>query len=126
MTPSLIKSYEASAAVAGCRIVAFSDTSASSKVAQAATSTAPAIGISGPLGAALGEMCDTILDGQADLDLGGTVTTGSPLMADASGKGIAAVAATATTRRVIGFALEPGVAGDRIKVRVCPSLLDRA
>lgn len=126
MTPSLIKSYEATAAVAGFRIVAFSEVAASSKVAQAATSTAPAIGVSGPLGAALGEMCDTVLDGQADLDLGGTVTAGAPIMSDASGKGIAAVAAAATTRRVVGFALEPGVAGDRIKVRVSPSLLDRA
>ena len=126
MTPSLIKSYEASALIEPCRIVAFSDVSASSKVAKAAVATAPAIGVSGPLGGALGEMCDVILDGQADLDIAATVTAGAPLMSDASGKGIVAAAATATTNRVIGFALEPGLSGDRIKIRVTPSLLDRA
>ena len=36
-----------------------------------------------------------------------------------------ATAAAMTTRRVIGFALEPGVSGDLIWVNVAPSLLDR-
>lgn len=123
MTPTLIKSFEASAAIAGYRILAFSDTAASSKIAQSSSATLPAIGISGPLGAALGEMCDTILDGVAELDLGGTVTAGAPLMADADGKGIAATASAGATRRVACFALQPGVSGDRIQVRVAPSLL---
>ncbi len=126
MTTPLIKSYEASAAILANRIVVFSDVSASSKVATAAAATTPAIGISGELGAALGEMCDTILSGLARLKLGGTVTAGAPIMSDANGAGIAAAAASATTRRVIAFALEPGVSGDIIWVNVAPSLLDRA
>ena len=125
MTTPLIKSYEASAIVRPNRIVVFSDVSASSKVAEAAAATTPAIGVSGPLGAALGEMCDAILGGLAQLKLGGTVTAGAPIMSDASGAGIAAVAQAATTRRVVGFALEPGVSGDVIWVNVNPSLLDR-
>ncbi len=126
MTTPLIKSYEASAAVLPNRIVVFSDVSASSKVAAAAAATTPAIGVSGPMGAALGEMCDVILGGLAQLKLGGTVTAGGPIMSDANAAGIAAVAASASTRRVIGFALEPGVSGDVIWVNVNPSLLDRA
>lgn len=126
MTPTLIKSYEASAAIEAFRIVAFSDTAASSKVAKAAANTDPAIGVSGPMGAAQGEMCDVFLDGQAELDIAGTVTAGAPLMSDSAGKGVAAAANAASTRRVIGFALEPGVSGDRIKIRVAPSLLYRA
>lgn len=123
MSTPLIKSYEASAAIGANRIVVFSDVSASSKVALAAAATTPAIGISGPLDAALGEMCDVTLGGLAQLVLGGTVTAGAPIMADADGAGIAAAAAASTTRRVICFALEPGVSGDLIWVNVVPSLL---
>lgn len=126
MTTPLIKSYEASAIVSPRRIVAFSDVAASSKVAMAATALVPAIGVSGALGAALGEMCDTVLSGATQLELGGTVTAGGPLMSDATGRGIAAVATASATRRVIAFALEPGVVGDIIWVHVAPSLLDRA
>lgn len=126
MTTPLIKSYEASAAIAGRRIVAFSDAAASSKVATAATATAPAIGISGPMDAAVGEMCDVVLGGLAQLELGGTVTAGGPIMADAEGAGIAALPAASTTRRIVAYALEPGVSGDVIWVNVAPSLLDRA
>lgn len=126
MTTPLIKSYEASAAIGANRIVVFSDVAASSKVATAAAATTPAIGVSGAMGAALGEMCDVILGGLAQLKLGGTVNAGGPIMSDANGAGIAAVAAAATTRRVVAFALEPGVSGDLIWVNVNPSLLDRA
>lgn len=122
----MIKSFEASAAIGACRIVAFSDTAASSKIAVATAATAAAIGVSGPLDATKGEMCDVTMSGMARLKLGGTVTAGAPLMADAAGAGIAAVAAAGTTRRVVAFALEPGVSGDIIAVHVAPSLLDRA
>lgn len=126
MIPAFIKSYEASAIVAPRRIVVFSDTAASDKVAMAAAATTPAIGVSGPMGAALGEQCDTVLIGLASLELGGTVTAGAPLMADANGRGVVATAAAATTRRVIGFAMAPGVSGDIIDIMVQPHLLDRA
>ena len=125
MTTPLIKSYEASAAIPANSIVVFSDVSASSKVAPAAAATTPAIGVSGPLATALGGMCDVTLSGLAQVELGGTVTAGAPIMADATGAGIAATATAMTTRRVIGFALEPGVSGDLIWVNVAPSLLDR-
>ncbi|MEZ5752852.1 MAG: hypothetical protein R3D60_13110 [Paracoccaceae bacterium] len=125
MTP-FIKSYEASAAVAANRIVVFSDVSASSKVATAAAATTPAIGVAGPMDTAAGGMCDVILGGIATLKLGGTVTAGAPIMSDANGAGIAAAAASGETRRIVGFALEPGVSGDLISVNVAPSLLHLA
>ncbi|WP_288994756.1 capsid cement protein [uncultured Gemmobacter sp.] len=126
MIPTFIRAFEASAAIAGRRIVAFSDAAASSKIAQAATATAPALGVSEAMGAEAGGMCDVVLAGMAAVDLGGTVTAGAPLMADAEGKAIAASAAAATTRRVVGFAIQPGVAGDIIDIWLAPSLLDRA
>lgn len=126
MIPLFIRAFEASAAIAGNRIVMFSDTAASSKIATANSATAPAFGISDSVGAALGEMCDVHLAGLASVVLGGTVTAGAPLMSDANGGAIAATAAAASTRRVIGFATQPGVAGDIIDVWLSQSLLDRA
>lgn len=126
MSAALIKSYLASAAVGGSRIVAFSDPAATNKVATASDAVVPAFGVSGQLDTVAGEMCDVILGGLAQLKLGGTVTAGAPIMSDANGAGIAAAAAASATRRVVGFALEPGVSGDIIWVNVAPSLLDRA
>lgn len=54
MNPTFTKAYEASAAITGNRIVVFSDTAASSKVAMAAAATTPAIGVSDAMGAASG------------------------------------------------------------------------
>lgn len=126
MIPLFIRAFEASAVVAPYRIVAFSDAAASSKIAQAAVATAPAIGVSDAMGAGIGDMCDVHLAGLASVVLGGTVTAGAPLMSDANGAGIAATAAAAQTRRVIGFATQPGVAGDIVDVWLSQSLLDRA
>lgn len=126
MIPTFVRSFEASAAITGNRIVKFSDVAASSKVALAAAATDPAIGVSDSMGAALGEMCDVHMAGLVSVILGGTVTAGAPLMADANGAAIAAVATASTTRRVIGFATQPGVSGDIIDAWLNPSLLDRA
>lgn len=125
MKPTFTRAFETSAAVAGCRIVVFSDTAASARIAQAAAATTPAIGISDAMGAPSGGLCDVHMAGEVPLQLGGTVTAGAPLMADANACGVAATATAATTRRVVGFALEPGVAGDIIKVWLAQGLLDR-
>jgi hypothetical protein len=126
MIPSFIRAFEAGAVIAGRRIVAFSDVAVSSKIAQAAIATAPAIGVSEAMGAPAGGMCDVIMAGMAHVELGAVVTAGQPLMADANGRAIPAIAAATTTRRVIGFALQPGVSGDIIDVWLAPGLLDRA
>lgn len=126
MTPLLIKSYEASAAIGGNRIVAFSDVAASAKIAVAASAIVPAIGVSDAMGADAGGMCDVVLAGVVPVVAGGVVTAGAPLMSDAAGAAIVATALAATTRRIIGFALQPGVAGDLIHICLSQSLLDRA
>lgn len=126
MNPGFTKAYEASAAILGCRIVVFSDTAASSKIATAAAATTPTLGISDAMGAPLDGMCDVHRSGLVPVELGGTVTAGAPLMADADGRAITATALAATTRRVIGYADAPGVVGDIIPAWLAPSLLDRA
>lgn len=126
MIPQFTKSYAASAVITAYRIVCFSDAAASTKVAMATTNLVPAIGVSDEMGAAVGDQCDIHLAGLASVELGAAVTAGQPLMSDATGRAIPAVAAAASTRRVIGLAHAPGVAGDIIDVWLAPSLLDRA
>lgn len=126
MIPTFTRSLQASAAITGRRIVKFSDAAASSKVAMASAATDPCIGVADPLGAESGGLCDVHIAGQVSLELGGTVTAWAPLMADAQARGIAATATAASTRRIIGFAMEPGVVGDFIDAWLIPSLLDRA
>jgi len=126
MIPTFIRAYETSAAVAGCRIVKFSDAASSNKVAQADSTTSASLGVSDAMGADIGGMCDVHRGGLVSVELGGTVTAGAPLTADADGKAIAAVAAAGTTIRVIGLADEPGIAGDVIDAFLSPALLHQA
>jgi hypothetical protein len=123
MIQGMIKSYEASATVDPYTIAVFSETSTTRRVAKAAANTTPAIGVFGAFGGVAGDMVDVHLSGLASVRLGGTVTAGAPLMSDASGKAVVATAAATTTRRIIGFAHEPGVADDIIDVWLAPGLL---
>lgn len=125
MIPTFTRAYEASADVIGRRFVRFSDTAASQKVAQASANTQPIMGVSDAMGALSGGMCDVHRSGLVSIELGGTVTAGTPLTSDANGKAIAAVAASGTQVRIGGFADQPGVAGDIIDMWFAPSLLDR-
>lgn len=112
--PTFIRSYEASADVAGNRIVKFSDTASSSKVAQGAANTDPLMGVSDRMGASAGDMLDVHRAGLAPVQLGGTVAAGDKLTSDADGKAIKAVAADDTTVTIIGTAEQPGVEDDII------------
>jgi hypothetical protein len=126
MIQGFIKSYEASAAATPRRIARFSDVAASQKVADASANTQALIGVFDGMGADAGGMADVHLSGLASVELGGTVAAGAPLTSDASGRAIAAVAASATQVRIIGFAHAPGVVGDIVDVWLAPGLLDRA
>lgn len=128
MIPTFIRAYEISATVRPFRIARFSDVAASQKVAEATANTQPLIGVFDKLAsqAAVGQMVDVHRSGLVSVELGGTVTAGQPLTADAQGRAIAAVAAPATQVRIIGFADQPGVVGDVIDAWIEPSLLDRA
>jgi hypothetical protein len=112
--PTFTRAYEASADVLGYRIVKFSDVSTSSKVATAAASTSPLIGVSDAQGASSGDMLDVHRAGLAPVQLGGSVSAGDPLTADEDGKAIKAVAADDTTIVIIGTAEQPGVEDDII------------
>lgn len=118
MVPTLTIAYEASAAVEGFRIARFSDAANSSRIAHAAANTDAILGVTDRVGAAQGGMADVHMDGTADCLLGGTVVAGAALTADSEGRAIASTAGAG--RRIVGFALEPGVSGDIIKVRVAP------
>lgn len=123
MIPTFTRSYEASAAVAGYRIVKFSDAASSSKVAHAAANTDPLMGVSDAMGADIGGMADVHRGGLVSVQLGGAVNAGDPLTSDANGKAIAAAAAVATTVRIIGYADAPGVADDIIDAFLAPGIL---
>lgn len=123
MNPTFIRSYKASAAITGNRIVAFSDAANSSKVAQATGSSSPLCGIADRLDAAQDAMCDVHRGGICEARLGGTVEAGDPLTADADGKAIKAEAAAGTTVWIVGYADAPGVADDIIDVLFAPGVL---
>lgn len=117
----LDKNYVAEAAIAACRIVKFG--SADGQVVQAAAATDSLIGVCEMVGPALGERCDVIKSGIADVELGGTVTRGAAITADANGKGVAAAPAAGSNARIIGFAEVSGVSGDIIPVLVAPGVM---
>lgn len=121
--PTFIRSYVCSAAIAPFLIVKFSDAANSSKIAAAAAATDPLWGVSDAMGGVQDGPCDVILSGLGEVTLGGTVSAGDPLTSDADGKAVKCVGAAGEVRRIVGFAEQPGVAGDRIQARISPSIL---
>ncbi len=116
MIPTFTRAYEAAAAIGGNLIVAFAAPSTARTVTPAATATAPFAGVSDAMGADLGGMCDVHCGGLVAVKLGGTVTAGQPITSNAAGLGIAAAPGAGASMNIIGFADEPGVAGDIIDV----------
>lgn len=111
MTPTLIKSYKAEAAISPCRIV--KPGAADYGLLQAAAATDANFGVSVEnITAATNDMVDVIHHGVANVEYGGTVTRGGPLTADASGRAVAAAPAAGTNNRIIGYALVSAVVGD--------------
>lgn len=125
MIPTLIRAYEASAAIAAYKIVKFSDVAASTKVATSAANADPIAGVSGSIGGAIGDMVDLTLSGIGLVTLGGTVTAGAMLTSDASGNAIVAAPTAGVLMSTIGRAMAPGVAGDIIEVLVVNSAFYR-
>lgn len=117
---TLIVSYPASAAVTAKRIVKFSDTTATNKVALASAATDPLLGLSDAMGAPSGGMADIILAGLGEVVLGGTVAAGDKLTSDSAGAAVKCTAATNTRKEFVATALLPGVSGD-----IIPCLVER-
>jgi hypothetical protein len=115
------------------RIVRLSSAAGSNKVTQAAAATTPFYGISGQgtrwaaiegtslndgYHAISGENCKVFVIGDAaPLNLGGTVNAGDLITSNGSGQGIAT---TTDANFVIGTALQSGVSGEDIMVRIQP------
>ena len=113
MIPLLVRAFEASAVIAAFKIVKFSDTAASSKVATASVNTDPIAGVTGSIGAAaIGDLADLTLLGIGLVTAGGTITAGALLTTDASGNAIVAVPTAGVFMSIIGKALAPAVSGD--------------
>ena len=70
-----------------------------------------------------GEMVDLDLRPIAEVKLGGAVTRGQPITANAVGKGVAAAPAAGSNVRIIGFALKSGAADDVITYLRAPGVM---
>lgn len=120
----LIKTYNAGAAVAASRFVKFG--AADGEVIQATDSSAPIVGVSEKVGVSQADFdagrkrIDIVQDRIAYLELGGVVTRGDWLTADAIGKGVAANLAAVGSIHCGAKALASGVSGDIILVQVFP------
>lgn len=118
-----ITPFTATAAVAGRRIVKHG--AADDTVVQATAATELFAGVSDPMGAAAGKVCDVHQDGIAEVEYGGNVTRGQPLTADANGRAILANPAAGATVEIIGHAQVSGVSGDFGRVLIGRSTFTR-
>lgn len=118
MSKIVHESYKAEAAVGAFLIVKYGAADAACTPSTAAADAH--IGAADSLPKAIGEMVDVAVGRFGEVRLGGAVTRGAALTADANSK---AVATTTTGHRIIGFAEQSGAADDVIKFRVAPGVL---
>jgi hypothetical protein len=122
VTPLLIKSFKASAAIGGYLIAKADATNKT--VSAAAAATDRLVGITDGLGVEAGGMADLVQVGWAELKLGGNVAFGNRLTADANGCGVAVTAPDyAASACTIAVAMDDGVSGDIIPVLLAPGIL---
>lgn len=114
----LTKSYTAEGAISANSIVKVGANDYG--ILQGAAATDKLIGITTEIAASSGERTDVVLEGIADLKLGGTVARGDLVTSDASGQGVTAAPAAGSNNRIVGMAIISGVAGDIIPVKVAP------
>ncbi|OYZ76083.1 MAG: hypothetical protein B7X88_22365 [Polaromonas sp. 17-63-33] len=88
--------------------------------ALAAAPTDLLLGTNDALPKEIGEQVDYPTAGTGQVKLGGIVTRGQPITADAASKGVAAAPAAGANNRIIGFALQSGVADDVIDYHIAP------
>lgn len=118
---SIFKSYKAEAAVTANRIVKFG--TADNQVVQAAAVGDKSIGVTTALDTDIGDQCDVVKVGPAEVRLGGTVTRGDRLTSDANGKAVAAAPGAGTNNYIVAIADASGVLDDIIPCTVLPSVL---
>lgn len=123
MIPTFIRAYEASAEIAGHRIVTFDTPASATTIASATGGAVPLVGVSDKMGASVGGMCDVHRAGLVSVQLGGTVGAGDPLTSNAAGLAIKAVPGSGANVNIIGFADQPGVSGDIIDAFMAPGVI---
>lgn len=121
-SPSQIKTFTAEAAIAAFTIVK-PGTSDGNMLAAAAVSD-KLYGVSDPIGqSTVGGRVEVIIEGEADVLYGGTVTRGDLVTSDASGRAVTAAPGAGTNNRIIGVAKISGVVGDVGTILVAPSMM---
>jgi Uncharacterized conserved protein (DUF2190) len=114
----LTRTYLSGGVIAPYRIVKFAGTT----VVQGAAATDLLIGATRELGTeATAERVDIFHDGITPITAGGTITSGSPITSDATGRAVVAAPAAGVNNRIIGFALEAAVIGDVFDVLIAPA-----
>ena len=112
MPAQRFRSYMAQAAIDPFLIVKPGTLDGTVTLATAATDLL--MGTSDALAKAVGESVDVATGDVHEVRLGGTVTRGQPLTANAAGKAVVAAPAAGANVRIIGFADQSGVADDVI------------
>ena len=115
------RSVLAQVAIAAYLIIKHGTADNTATLATAATDKL--IGTNEALGKDAGEMVDVPTAGTGEVCLGGVVTRGDPITADATSKGVTAAPAAGTNVRIIGFALQSGVLNDVIDYQIFPGLM---
>lgn len=119
--PLQFRSLLAQAAIAGYLIIKHGTADNTAALATAATDKL--IGTNEALAKDVGEMVGYPTAGTGEVCLGGNVTRGDPITADAASKGVTAAPAAGTNVRIIGFALQSGVLNDVIDYQIAPGLM---
>ena len=81
------------------------------------------LGISTDIPAAIGDRCDVIVEGVADVIYGGTVTRGDLLTTNATGQAVTAAPAAAANNRIVGVAVVSGVLNDIGQVKISQGMM---
>ena len=115
----LTKSFTSEALIGAFRII--KPGAAAFGAVQGAAATDRLLGITTEVAVdTIGERVDVIMNGIADLKLGGTVAAGDLITSDATGQGVLAAPAAGVNNRIIGVAIIAGVIGDIIPVSIEP------
>ena len=81
------------------------------------------VGAVGEYAVALGDQSPVIIGGVAQIKLGGTVTRGGQVKADASGQAVAVATTGTTNQNSAGKALKSGVIGDIVPILIQPQVI---
>lgn len=106
-----ILNFTAESAVPAFRFVSVGSADGNVKLAGAGKAC---LGVSTDIDTAIGHPCDVQLDGVVRLIAGGNISFGAAVAPDASG-----CAVVAESGNTYGIALESGVSGDTIRVKLC-------